>query len=171
VEFALVVGPLILLLFMILEGGLLLRAHAEVGSTVSGAVRSGSIAGAAGSADHEILQHINARSSSPGNIRKVVIFHAQPGDDGPPSLCLSAPSSSLGAECNVYTASDLTSGASAFGCSGNDRFWCPTQRQTGIENPDYVGVYVETEHRLVSGILSRVFVLSDSAILPLEDPT
>ena len=85
--------------------------------------------------------------------------------------CLTA---SVAGVCNRYTAADLARPVGDFGnCSlgsaSPDRFWCPTTRVVAASGPpDYIGVYIETRHTGVTGVIGMTRDFSDEFVMRLE---
>jgi hypothetical protein len=167
-EFALVVLPLITLLFAIIEGGFLMRTHLSVGSATENGVREASVAGKSPTADFAILQAIRGDLTvSEDEITRVIVFKPSSIGADPAASCLAG--ASVPGTCNVYTGADLRRPKADFGClSALDASWCPTTRSDRVDSPDLIGVYVEINHELLTKFFGDGVALSRVAILPIE---
>jgi Flp pilus assembly protein TadG len=132
-------------------------------------------------------------------IQRVIVFKANPTTWASqstvpittvPSACRTLPTNSSGAglsaagsTCNVYSATQAQSAASAWvsaysggSCStttGYDRFWCPTTRTATLAGnsgmgTDYLGVYVEVTYSTFTGFFTRTITMTDTTIVRLE---
>jgi hypothetical protein len=171
VETAITLPVFLLVVFGIIEFGLIFRDNLTVANTTRDAARAGSVMGDDPTADQFLLEVVEASSGAmkAQQLNRIVVFKATgPGSPVPPA-CLAGPVSGL---CNVYTGAQLsTTGPSDFGCgpSALDRYWCPTDRVVNQEGPpDYLGVYVEADRPMVTGVLGRSFTLDDTYVLRLE---
>jgi hypothetical protein len=177
-----VVAPLFfLLLFAILEFGLVFRQYLTMSTASRNATRTASTAGNAGQADYLTLQEIkrSTRAIRSDEITFIVIFKASDPtasieDDAALQPCLVA---SQAGTCNRYVASDLDRPSSQFGdCSAAsstpDHYWCPTSRDVALSGPpDYVGVYIRTRYRAITGIFGRDYDFGEQTIYRLEPQT
>ncbi len=171
-EFAIVSPVLILIVFGIIEYGLLFRDYLTVANTTRTGARVGSAAGSIASADFEILQSLKqAAAALPGGagaIQTISIFKSSASGGELPSGCQTG---SVSGACNVYTSADLTRPITDFGCAGSapDRFWCPTVR-SDVQSAglDYVGVYIETEHDFLTSMFGSSKSLEDTVVMRLE---
>ena len=118
------------------------------------------------------------------NLDMVVVFRATAPNATVPTACLTAsqayiPANPAAPACNRYTAADVYKAlnnadgtdAGNFKCSAHavDRFWCPTNRVTDLTNgPDYLGVYVQTQHHFITGLFGGTKTLKETTVLRLE---
>jgi hypothetical protein len=175
-EFAVILLPLVTMIFAIIEGGFMMRNYASLGATVQESVRVGSISGPELNADYRILTAVEDNLVvSRSELKRVVVFHADSPNDEPTLACKQGIASSVvGQECNVYTVDDLALPETAFGCKvpgALDSFWCPTVREDGgisFADTDLIGVYLEVDHEFVTGFFGQKLDLSRMSILPLE---
>lgn len=166
VEFAAVSMILILLIFGVIEGGLLFRAKLALSNSTDEAVRSASISGDRGTADYEILQQILKHSADGGaSIERIIVFRASDPTDGPAPTCAAGISTT--GECNVYEKDDFVRPETDFGaCGALDGNWCPTDRDTTFDG-DLVGVAIQGSYRPIAKIFGDVG-LDQEAVLPFE---
>ena len=168
-EFALIVLPLVTLLFAIIEGGYLLRTHLSFGAAVEDSVRRASVVGDDPKADYYILQALGEDLElAPEDVRRIVIFKPSNPRQGPPSSCVAGTPSAV---CNVYSGADLERDAGTFGIGGIDSHWDPTSRSIDLDNPDLIGIYVEVRHNMLTHFFGAGFDLRQVAVLPLERGT
>ncbi len=111
-----------------------------------------------------------------GALTSIVIFRA----DGPsatvPAACLINSQDTATDRCNRYTAADLERPISDFGCdplTAPDRWWCPTDRvvaRTAANGgpPDYVGVHLELDRSLITGLFGGSQTLTVTRVARLE---
>jgi hypothetical protein len=170
VEAAIVSPVIILLVFGMIEFGLVFRDYLTVANTTRSAARVGSAAGADADADYDILQALRGASSAidATTIEKIIVFEATSPTGGVPVDCVSAP---VSGKCNHYDGSDFSRPSSDFTCTGSapDRFWCPTDRvdrQSGP--PDWIGVYVEVRHDYVTGLFGSTRMIKDTTVMRIE---
>lgn len=186
VEAAIITPLFFTLIFGILEFGLLFRNSLTTSNASHEGARSASVSGRAGEADYLILRSIEHGMQAMGlqNLDVVVVFKAAGPNATVPTACLTAsqtytPANPAAPACNRYTAADFYkalnnadgSDAGNFKCSANavDRFWCPTARVTDLTNgPDYLGVYVQTQHRFITGLFGGGKTLKQTTVLRLE---
>lgn len=173
VEAAIYTPVLMLFLFGILEFGLAFRSYLTAAHGTRDASRSASIMGTSPDADFHILRDIKSSMVAipPSSIDRIVIWHASGPGDSVPAGCAAGSATSVGRACNVYTGADLTRGEDDFGCapSSPDRYWCPTSRNTALNDPpDFVGIYIEVRHNFVSGLFGAGLDMADTTIMRLE---
>lgn len=171
VEGALVAPLFFLLIFSILEFGLVFRQYLTMSTADRNGTHAASTAGNAAQADYVTLQAIKKSSTTikTSEIAAIVIFKAS----GPAAsindvtlqACLTA---SVAGVCNRYTATDLARPVGDFGnCSlgsaSPDRFWCPTTRVVAASGPpDYIGVYITTRYQAaVTKVFGKSYNLSE----------
>jgi len=180
VEGALVAPLFFLLIFSILEFGLVFRQYLTMSTADRNGTRAASAAGNAAQADYVTLQAIKKSSTAikTSEITAIVIFKAS----GPAAsindvalqACLTA---SVAGVCNRYTAADLARPVGDFGnCSlgsaSPDRFWCPTTRVVAASGPpDYIGVYIATRYQAVTKIFGKSYNLSEQTVYRMEAQT
>lgn len=190
VEFALVAPLLFLVLFGIIEFGLVFKDSL----TLTNMTRAGSRIGAEvgnttdPDADYQILSAIQAASGPLTNqVQGVIIFKASPTSSALPAGCSLASPDGVTGECNVYTPSQLqdvyptwqqqqAQDPTSFECQANwDSQWCPSTRvvsQTGNDGsgPDYLGVYISIRETSVTGWF-HAMTLDDVSVMRLEPQT
>ncbi len=168
VEFALLAGLFILIVFGIIEVGLTFRAQHSLDHGTAQAARAGTVAGPSALADYKVLEVLQDElASSADDIDRVVIYKATQPDQDPPAACLVGQPSSPALACNVYLPADLNRAEADFGSCTLERSWCPTDRVATLNNPDYLGVWVQAQHRSPTGILPDR-TITERMVLPLE---
>lgn len=166
VEFAAVSIILVILIFGIIEGGLMFRAKLSLSNSTDEAARAASITGSAANADYQILQQILVHSADgAASVDRVIIFKADaPGDD-PASTCKAGISTTN--QCNVYTSDDFARPETDFGsCGPVDGNWCPTSRDTSVGG-DLVGILVQGSYTPITAVFGEIG-LNQQSILPFE---
>ncbi|MCC5951966.1 MAG: pilus assembly protein [Acidimicrobiia bacterium] len=195
VETALLAPVVLVVLFGILEFGLIYRDYLTVTDGITDGARIGSIAGpevrSAGpgggglvTADYLIVDRIRrATGTVPFEwIDRIVIFEAGPpglgnANEQIPATC--ADGSGAGARCNVYDAQEAfaaveTGDALYFDCTQNPASpscgWNPRERNDGPrpQDIDYLGVWIRVDRPYVTGIFGEDFELSTGLIVRLE---
>lgn len=195
---AAVIGPLfIVVVLSILEYGLVYRDYLTASDAVASAARTGGVQGndlttASQTADYSIVRSMrdSLASLDYSNVDRMVVFKAAGPDSGSPvsqtpAACRTGSSSSSASQCNLYFASP------AFGAVqyGDDNYfecnptagdvvacgWDPTTRSNGdgtggstVGEPDYLGVYVKIDHKMISGIFGDEFTIEDASIYQIE---
>lgn len=162
-EFALVASVLFLLIFGVIEGGLLVRASSSVSGAADEAARRGAVAANNSSADLQILQQIAVRGThKTADIEQIIVYRATSAIEGPPQTCID--NGSTAGLCNVYDVTHVlaTDVSELPGCA-----WCPTDRRSTIDTFDYLGVYINGDYNGVLGLFEGVNVDAYS-VLPLE---
>jgi hypothetical protein len=177
VELALVLPILALLLFGTIELSL---AWVTDNKTEGAAIQGARIAASSGSrveADRDVL--LALRASLPpkalADADRVVVFKASDPTGTVPAGCIKAvgdPSEVGTALCNTYSGTTLRSvtGTSMVGFGGTvgakDASWPPAARADALTDPpDYVGVWVRTKHRSLTGFtFSKVTITAVSIV-------
>lgn len=172
VEFAIIAPVLSLLIFGMIEYGLLFRDYLTVSNVTRTGARVGSASGNDQYSDYNILQAVKgAAGALPGgatSLQQIVVFKAA-GTGSTPDLT----TCSTNGTCNVYTGSQLSSlNSSQFGCGAGDLdvTWCPSTRvvsQSG-SGTDYVGVWVKINHKFMTGFFGSARTITDSVVMRIE---
>ncbi len=179
VEAALITPVFFLLIFGILEMGLLYRDSLTNSNAAKEGARAASVNGSSPSADFLILRSIENGIEPIGlqNLEHVVVFKASgPGAPVPaackagsqPGLCNRYDAASFFRQLNVTGTSNPTG---HFGCTPGlsiDRYWCPGTRNTKLGESEYVGVHIETRHDYITGFFGASTNLEDTTIIRLE---
>ncbi len=176
VESAIVLIPFFLLIFGLIEGSLLLSNSLTTSHVSKAGARTASALGADLQTDHHVLKAIarEGRALNRGDVQLIVIYRATSYGAEPTATCRAGtPVTGL---CNVYVAADLDRTAADFGCqtaTALDGPWCPTTRKTALSTeaggpPDFVGVWVKTNHRMVSGLVGENRVLTERSVQRVE---
>ena len=178
VEFALVSVVLFVIIFGLIEGGLLVRARNSVRSSADEGARRGAIAADQQTADWQILQQLRIRGAlSSSRINYVVVFAARDSTDTPTASCLAGvPQTDV---CNVYERAEFELPASSFGCidANLDANWCPSDRAQDTAGFEYIGVYINATYNGLTGVFKIIggdddfdgdVGLEAVSVLPLE---
>ncbi len=171
VEAALVAPLFFLFIFAIIEFGVFLFNANNVTNASRAGARASSSWAASPLADYNILRAANrSLGSLATNLDAVIVFKAPSANATVPSACVAAiPTASRGIAdtCNIYRAADVRAlDETNFGWSDLntplqnagkwDTEWPATKRVeevTGTISPDWVGVYVQANHRSLSGVV------------------
>lgn len=179
VEAAFVTPVFFVLIFGVLEMGLLVNSYLSTSNMTRTSTRVASAVGDQYEADLAILNSVTSGDSMmvSGTLRTVVVFLASGPDAEVPAACKAA---SVVGSCNRYTGADLAGSlalppeSTQFGCgpAAQDRFWCPNDRKRDLQGPksppDHVGVWIEVEHRYLTGIFGRTFTITDQVVMRME---
>lgn len=182
VEASVVLPVFFLIVFSILEYGVLFKEALTVDEISRIAARTATAAGNDGDADYRALRSISAAVSAldRGQLQRIVIYHASgPGDslssDANANYATCRSGTAVTGVCNVYVATDLTRSAADFGCDPGiapDRFWCPNDRkvaQSGTNGPpDYIGVWVTATHQSFTGLIKADETIGRGVVLRIE---
>lgn len=186
IEAAFVTPVFLLLLFGILEYGLLFRDNLTTNNASQEGARAASVGGRALEADYLTLQTLEHGIAAMGlePLNYVVIFNANataPGlgyeiPDG--HLCHTQ---SVDDVCNRYvpadfdkelldTSDDPTDFFRCVTSSDNlDGAWCPGDRRAGLgDNSDLIGVYVNTTHTYLTGFFGEQQTLDATTVIRVE---
>lgn len=173
VEFA-IIGPLFfVLVFGMLEFGLVFRDYLTVANTTRSGARTASAAGKISSADYLILQAVRSASGAlpASTIQKIVVFRSNAnGDMNATCQTSSVTNTSLVLGCNTYNPADMNLSQAALASSGKSNFWGPTTRvdsQSGAGS-DYIGVWIKVNHNLVTKLFGSTFTLTDKTVMRIE---
>lgn len=171
-----IIGPLFFLfLFAILEFGLLFRSYLSVSSAARDGARAASAADVPGFADWNVLQAVRRGGIGidVSAIERVVVFKGSDSagfDSVVPTSCLTG-SSGVSGLCNVYRSSDLGLTRSAFGLGSftSKSYWSGEDRDANLfEGTDFVGVYVETSHEAITGLLGTDRTVASTTVMRIE---
>ena len=178
IEAAIVTPVFFLLLFGVLEVGLLFRSNLTTTHASRDGARAASVYGRESETDFLVLQTIRHAADAMGvdAIEFVVIYKLDTPTSPMDSDCLVASKVDV---CNRYVRSDFdlaldyTNGNPTphFRCAAGtavDRFWCPADRDSSIGNADYVGVYIQTEHDYITGFFGESRLLDDTTVIRIE---
>lgn len=174
VEAAIVTPVFFILLLAILEFSFLLLDRLTVANTGTEAARSGSVEGNKSKADYFVLNTVKKASSAMDlkKINYVVVYRATGPTSTVPTACKTASSAIL--KCNRYTGSDMALPDTKFGCGVGtlDLSWCPATRKTALTGvngpPDFVGIYVNATHPMITGLFGRSYELTSDSVIQIE---
>jgi len=192
IESALVAPVLLVIVFGILEFGLVYRDYLTVTDAASDAAKVGSIQGPYPTTDGETADFSivkNARQNLSNlkvqSVERVVVFKASPPGlgsaiDQVPEVCKTgAYGPNSAAKCNVYSGTEAFLAIQAdnddyFRCGGSGAGfscgWNPADRSDGPtwDDIDYLGVYVKVNHDMLTGFFGDDFTVDYAAIARLE---
>ncbi len=178
VEFSIMAGFLILIVFGILEFGHAWSERLKVETAARAGARVGSNLTNDRLADWGLLQGSKSVLNEIGlsNVEYLVVFKASSATGTPPTGCGGATPTSQNNQCNVYTGAQLTSltqssftGTSSCTGSSPDRFWCPTTRLAVQHlNPDYLGIYIKARSQTLTSLFGPPLGLRSTAVMRLE---
>lgn len=190
-EGALVALPFFILMFGMLEYGLVFKSYLSLASAANSSGRAASTFGNAAYSDYRILRTINegAGGIDREKIHTIVIWHAAGPDDAPPAACLDGDGSTgsgspawTGA-CNVYDYTDFEWDEADFDCNSAtsgpaDYQWCATNRKDWLSDTDaggplkrgtdYIGVYVEADYDMLTGMFGSQLSLNETSITRID---
>ncbi len=168
--------PFLVLVFGLLEGSLLLSDSLTTAHVSKAGVRTASALGADAKTDYQVLRSIarEGRALDRADIELIVVYEATSAGAAPSATCQAG--TAVSDVCNVYVASDLDRPETAFGClsaTALDGYWCPTSRKTALTAstggpPDYVGVWIKTRHRMVTGLVGQNRMLLEHSVQRIE---
>jgi Flp pilus assembly protein TadG len=172
VEAAIVTPLLLMLVFGIIEFGLLFKDSLTIANAARAGARVGTSQGNDPMADYQILQAVAGASGSLASVTKVIVFDATGPNGAVPAACVSS-SVGVAGVCNVYTAADLTVDAVTFASAGytNDDYWPSASRITSLSaanGPDYLGVWVQAHHTSVVQLIVGDRDLTDTVVMRME---
>lgn len=178
IEAAIVTPVFLLLIFGVMEIGLLFRSDLTTTHASRDGARAASVYGREAETDFLVLQTVRHAADAMGvdAIQFVVVYKLDDPTDAMDPDCLTGSKADV---CNRYVRSDFdlaldyTNGDPTphFRCvdsSSVDDAWCPGDRDTSIENADYVGVYIETEHRFLTGFFGESRLINETTIIRIE---
>jgi Flp pilus assembly protein TadG len=180
VELAAVLPLLSLLLFGTIELGLAWVADNRVEGAVGQAARIGAASGSRQEADRDLL--VALRAALPADqlaaLDRVVVFLASDPAGQVPAGCIKAegsPSDVGATGCNSYSGATvrLVSVDSMVGFGGTagtkDASWPPATRADALADPpDYLGVWVRTEHRSITGFGFAAVTVEASSVYRIQ---
>lgn len=177
-EAAFITPIFFLLIFGILDYGLLFRDYLTLGNGTTAGARMAAVAGNDSLADWNIIQAVKKGTAAvpPGTVTKLVVFYAAGGASSIPPSCQSAaaPFTDTTNRCNGYAPSRdwVSTQPLDYNCTtpGYSLGWCPTTRKvtkTGV-GPDFLGVYLEFRHQYLTKLFGSSAVISDTTLTRLE---
>ena len=176
VEAAITAPLLFALIFGILEYAFIFRTYLTVGAMTNDGARAATAFGRDPLSDRDAIDLIRQAGSvvNEERIDYIVIYRAATPNAVPTGACQAG--TPVTGECNVYRPSDWADeGAwtAKFGCDPTDldRYYCPSSRLTTVDNLGFVGVYVQVEHEMVSGMFGETVGIEDAVVGRFEpDP-
>lgn len=178
VEAAFVTPVFIMLIFGIIEMGFLFRNYLTVNNAALAGARAASVAGDDPDTDFLIVRTVahGLQAMNLQDIDYVVVYHAAGPDSQVPNACRFGSSSAL--ECNRYTKREFflnleepdgTKPNWACASTAQDRFWCPSDRKSQVDDPpDYVGVFVQVNHQYMTGFFGSQTKLESTRVFRIE---
>jgi hypothetical protein len=187
-EAALITPLFIFLLFGTLEFGGLFRDYLTINDATASGARGASIAGDDPNADYQILQGIKRSTNAltRSGIKKIIVYKAVDSTSTVPDSCKAvspSPPAGVSGSCNVYNGASLSLAESPhFVDCGTDSYqanWCPTSRKNAAKEntadptlndgpPDFVGVFLEFDHRWFTGMFGEEFTITSTTVTRLE---
>lgn len=175
-EAALVTPIFLMIVFGIMEMGLLFRDSLTTENASREGARAASTRGNRADADYFVLRTVEHGLEAMGleRLQYVTVFKATGPGDTMPASCATASQANL---CNRYTAADFFAelddaagnDTGNFRCGSLDSAWCPTSRETSLSaGTDFLGVHVQTRHDFITGFFSGGNDLGETTILRLE---
>jgi Flp pilus assembly pilin Flp len=175
IELALLLPFLSLLLYGTIELSMAWVTDNRVEGAAAQAARVAASDGSRVEADRDVL--VTLRAALPSEVLaaadRVVVFKATDATGAVPPGCIKAlndPSEIGTSLCNTYSGTTLRSVTAAsmtgFGGTGGtkDAYWAPATRNDAlVDPPDYVGVWVRTQHRALTKFgFSTITVVASS---------
>ena len=167
IEFALVAPIFFFVVFSGIEVGLMARSFLSLQDAGRTAARTAAVERSDVNADLAIAEVIDARLSSlTGELQRVVVYNAASLssviDDVNMGLCVDATFSSTPGQCTVYSSAALDSlidaGPLTADSAPTGGGYLPSQRSEG----NFIGIYVEYDHRSVTGFFDTMTMRSDT---------
>lgn len=186
VELALVLPLLALLVFGIFEFGFLWGDVNSVDRASQNAARTGSSLGDQRFADYEALRAVESTLAGLDGATplRVITYLSTDVDGAVPQACLDVPAAGTSAKgvsglCNVYSPQQIADdNPGNFGSSTPaltdclssawDSAWCPTGRSRSLNDPDYLGVFVEAEYEGRTSIIPTSITVEQRAVYQIE---
>jgi len=170
IESAIATPVVLLLIFGVLEFGLLFKDYLSLANGVRDGARQASALGTDVNTDYKVIQSALKRmpAVNVARVKRIVVFKATSADATVPSSCRSGPVTNV---CNSYSGSDFTRPESQFngGANAPDRFWKPASRKDRLSDPpDYVGVWIEVRHEAATGLLPLTKDLREEVVMRIE---
>ncbi len=162
---------LFLLLFAVIDFGLVYKDKAEIDSAAGSGARTASASGQDPFADYYALQAIkkDLADMQRGKVVRIVIFKSASQFGGSPSSACQAGTDVAG-QCNAYSASDLDADKTSFGGSAGqlDAAWAPSSRNISMSGPpDYVGVWIKVQYTSLVKVIPNT-ALTTQVIIRME---
>jgi Flp pilus assembly protein TadG len=174
VEFALIAPIFFLLVFGMLEYGMVFRDYLTVANTTRSGARVASAGGKNVAADYQILQSVKSASAAlpSSSIVRIVVFRSDATGVFNASCKAGTAVTNLAGTpgCNVYSAADMSLTQAQLTTTGKSNFWAPTTRkdtQSGTGS-DYIGVYIKVDHPMITKLFGTTFSLTDNTIMRIE---
>ncbi len=170
IESAIATPVVLLLIFGVLEFGLLFKDYLSLANGVRDGARLASALGTEVNTDYKVIESALRRmpAVSRNQVRRIVVFKATSADSTMPTACRTGSVTNV---CNSYSGADFNRPESDFhgGAGAPDRYWRPTARKDRLSDPpDYVGIWIEVRHDAATGILPLSKDLSEEVIMRIE---
>jgi hypothetical protein len=179
IESAIVAPLFFLLIFAIIEGGLLFRTYLTATNASRDAARAASVSDNRSMADFAILRSVAKGSAgvSRADVIRIVVFLGNRTDghkSTPQGGC--ATGIATAGFCNVYGASDLDLTEAQYRAVSytKDDTWAGTARDYNLggfgaqAGTDFLGVQVVLRHNAVTGVLGTTRDISVTTVMRLE---
>lgn len=177
---AAIVSPIFFaLIFGVIEMGVMFRDQLTISNATRDASRAAAASGNEIDADYRILQAVqqSAAAAARNDIQKIIVFKAGgPSATVPASCTAIAGTGGVDGVCNVYQVGDLARPPGDFNCAVTavDRYLCPTSvanRDTRLASLGYIGIYVQLNHRYVTGFFGTTVNIRDTTVVRIEPKT
>jgi hypothetical protein len=181
VEFGLFAPLLVVLGMGLLEFGLAFHEANVVRTATRAAARAGSNTFAGGGndaeADFNVLLSLKAglNSLDSDEVVRIVVYEATGSSgDVPPSCSGFTPGNGLygspgGANCNVYTGAFLEALPGTWSEAYDDGWEPEVARDVNsVGGTDFIGVWIETDHTMITGLFGSSLALTDNTVMRLE---
>ena len=169
VELVLVIPILFLIVLGMLEVGTAWRDSVTVSTASRNGARAIAQLAVDDQADREALRAAIAVFGADVDRIELIIIYESDGSGQVPSPCFSGSTS----YCNRYTPVQIAElGTDArWGCGAgtNDNAYCPTGRDRRAQTADHVGVYVQFDRPMVTGVFGGgSYTLDEATVMRLE---
>lgn len=187
IEMALVAPVVLMIVFGLIDYGLLFKDWLAVTQASRSGARAGSVAGRDAASDFDILTEAKRYTGAlpDGALKRVVVFKAESVDGEPSDTCKAGtPATEVfavdpvsydapvatGEPCNVYTAADMNRSKADFERdSGPHMFWPANERTISRSAPpDLLGVYLVIEHDMMTGFFGSSRTIEVTTVMRLE---
>ncbi len=168
-EGAIVAPVFFLLLFGVVEFGVVFRDKLSFEAASQRGARMGAIQGDSLGADQEILEdvvHFLEIGDTVYDVQ-IVVYKAEGPDDLPSADCLAG--TPQPGECNVYEPGDELD-SDNFGCNGStlDDAYCPGSRSTRASEQECIGIHLSGYHPFFTGFFGDGMDFTTKTVARIE---
>jgi hypothetical protein len=174
VEMAIVIPLLMMIVFGIVNYGLLFKDNLTIQSAARSGARVGAQQASNASADWQIVRTVEAAVAKLGNKEtlQVIVFKADDANGDVPEACVTGGTGIPGV-CNVYGEADLAMDEATFVAPANvaAHQWEPTTRNATTAAADYLGVWIKVRHDDITGLFDNQITTTKSVfrLAPVVD--